>query len=126
MRCCEQLLKAQGHEHATPPYGLWYNYCVNSPQDDVEGVLTRLHVDGKNLALMMCVVFIWGKCVLPAANDSTSLTFIRQLSPQGEGMAGLVGSWTHHRVAPRVSVVLPLISLHPFQRQHPRLVYMDN
>ncbi|KAI0687310.1 hypothetical protein C8Q76DRAFT_803615 [Earliella scabrosa] len=30
------------------------------PQDNVEGVLTRPHVDGKNLALMMCVVFVWG------------------------------------------------------------------
>ncbi|KAI0744786.1 hypothetical protein C8Q76DRAFT_789270 [Earliella scabrosa] len=61
VRRCEELLKEQGHKHATPPYGLWYNYCINGPQDEVEGVLTRPHVDGKNLALMMCVVFVWGK-----------------------------------------------------------------
>ncbi|KAI0691741.1 hypothetical protein C8Q76DRAFT_698506 [Earliella scabrosa] len=61
VRRCSDLLAAQGHEHARPPFGYWYNYCINGPQDDVQGVLTRPHVDGKNLAFMMCVVFVWGK-----------------------------------------------------------------
>lgn len=58
---CAAALKKQGHKHAVPPYGCWYNYCVNGPQGDVEGVMTRPHVDGKNLALMLCVVFVWGE-----------------------------------------------------------------
>ena len=68
---CEELLIKQGCKHARPPYGFWYNYCINGPQDDVKGVMTRPHVDGKNLAIMMCVVFVWGECEFGVSLAST-------------------------------------------------------
>ena len=60
---CRKYLLELGYpaELANPPYGLWYNYCINGPRGDVTGVSTQPHVDGKNLALMMCVVFVYGE-----------------------------------------------------------------
>ncbi|RPD69760.1 hypothetical protein L226DRAFT_575408 [Lentinus tigrinus ALCF2SS1-7] len=57
---CRRKLRQQGHKHADPPFICFYNYCINGPQDDVLGVSTEPHVDGKNLALMFCAVFVWG------------------------------------------------------------------
>ena len=50
-------------EIAKPMFGLWYNYCINGarPGTEVEGVMCLPHTDGQNLALMMCVLFIYGK-----------------------------------------------------------------
>ena len=50
-----------GCEWATPLFGCFYNYCINGPRAQVLGVSTEPHVDGKNLALMLCGVFVWGK-----------------------------------------------------------------
>ncbi|RDX40344.1 hypothetical protein OH76DRAFT_1423751 [Lentinus brumalis] len=60
---CETKLREQDRgEHATPLFGKFYNYCINGPRKGVvDGVSTGPHVDGKNLALMMCAVFVWGK-----------------------------------------------------------------
>ncbi len=60
---CAASLEEQGYSSETsrPMYGYWYNFCVNGPREHVQGVMTKPHVDGKNLALMMCVVFVWGE-----------------------------------------------------------------
>ena len=58
---CEAKLKAMGCKWATPLFGRFYNYCINGPRAQVLGVSTEPHVDGKNLALMLCGVFVWGE-----------------------------------------------------------------
>ncbi|KAI0694477.1 hypothetical protein C8T65DRAFT_698961 [Cerioporus squamosus] len=59
---CAQKLAEQGWEHAMPMFGYWYNFCINCPRPNSNlGVSTLPHVDGKNLALMVCAVFVWGK-----------------------------------------------------------------
>ena len=58
---CEAKLKAMGCEWATPLFGRFHNYCINGPRAQVLGVSTEPHVDGKNLALMLCGVFVWGE-----------------------------------------------------------------
>ena len=64
-RCRDSLL-AMGVEPdiAIPQYGCWYNFCINGPRGDVKGVFTKPHADAKNLALMMCAVFVYGKFFL--------------------------------------------------------------
>ncbi|KAI0738690.1 hypothetical protein C8Q80DRAFT_1275652 [Daedaleopsis nitida] len=60
---CEESLKRMGYgeDVARPRYGYWYNFCINGPCGKVRGVMTRPHVDAKNLALMMCAVFVYGR-----------------------------------------------------------------
>lgn len=62
---CQRSLEQMGYkpEIAKPMFGLWYNYCINGarPGTEVEGVMCLPHTDGQNLALMMCVLFIYGK-----------------------------------------------------------------
>ncbi len=59
---CEASLRAQKLDYAKPLFGCFYNYCINGPQGEVKGVSTEPHVDGKNLALMFCCIFIYGEC----------------------------------------------------------------
>ena len=55
-------LERQGFGNmAKPPYGYWYNYCINGPRNNVKGVFCKPHVDGKNLAVMLCGVFVYGQ-----------------------------------------------------------------
>lgn len=70
VRHCILSLTLQGEEftrYAVPLFGYWYNFCINGPngKTGVKGVFTKPHVDGKNLALMMCVVYVWGKYSCP-------------------------------------------------------------
>ncbi|KAM5530099.1 hypothetical protein V8D89_016240 [Ganoderma adspersum] len=60
---CEENLIAMGVDPdlAKPRYGCWYNFCINGARGSVKGVLTRPHADAKNLALMMCAVFVYGQ-----------------------------------------------------------------
>ncbi|RPD70722.1 hypothetical protein L226DRAFT_224805 [Lentinus tigrinus ALCF2SS1-7] len=59
-RCAAKLLE-QGWDYAIPMFECWYNYCINAPRPGSQlGVCTEPHVDGKNLALMVCAVFVWG------------------------------------------------------------------
>ncbi|PIL26012.1 hypothetical protein GSI_11766 [Ganoderma sinense ZZ0214-1] len=60
---CQAKLEAMGYPPhiAQPQYGLWYNFCINGPRGEVKGVSTQPHADAKNLAIMMCVVFVYGK-----------------------------------------------------------------
>ncbi|KAI0746737.1 hypothetical protein C8Q80DRAFT_1271584 [Daedaleopsis nitida] len=61
--CVASLLRMGIPESiAKPRYGLWYNYCINGarPSRPTQGVMTLPHVDGENLALMMCAVFVYG------------------------------------------------------------------
>ena len=60
---CEEKLREQGHDHVSPQFECFYNFCINGPQKDVLGVCTEPHVDGKNLALMFCAVFVWGSYI---------------------------------------------------------------
>ncbi|RPD69242.1 hypothetical protein L226DRAFT_539921 [Lentinus tigrinus ALCF2SS1-7] len=65
VRHCAECLKLMDEpfaRYAEPMFGYWYNYCINGARvgAGVDGVMTRPHVDGKNLALMMCVVFVYG------------------------------------------------------------------
>ena len=62
---CQNSLEKLGYgpEIAKPMFGLWYNYCINGarPGGVVDGVSCFPHTDGQNLAIMMCVLFIYGK-----------------------------------------------------------------
>ena len=60
---CEENLLKMGckPEIAKPQYGYWYNFCINGIRGKVDGVSTTPHADSKNLALMFCAVFVYGK-----------------------------------------------------------------
>ena len=75
---CQRSLEKMHYppEIAKPMFGLWYNYCINGarPGTDIEGVSCFPHTDGQNLALMMCVLFIYGKCILFCHSQHSLLT----------------------------------------------------
>lgn len=51
-RCAEEL-------GIKPLYGHFYNFCVNHPESDPR-VHCGPHVDWKNVAVGICVLFIYG------------------------------------------------------------------
>ncbi|KAI1787490.1 hypothetical protein LXA43DRAFT_1028896 [Ganoderma leucocontextum] len=60
--CRDRLLAMGVHpDIAIPQYGCWYNFCINASRGQNKGVFTRPHADAKNLALMMCAVFVYGR-----------------------------------------------------------------
>ena len=46
----------------TPLYGLFYSFCLNAarPEDGVGRVHCSPHIDWKNLAIGICVIFVYG------------------------------------------------------------------
>lgn len=42
-------------------FGLFFNFCINAPLDPAERIHCAPHVDWKNLAMGICVVFVYGK-----------------------------------------------------------------
>ncbi|KAA1480172.1 hypothetical protein DENSPDRAFT_855735, partial [Dentipellis sp. KUC8613] len=55
---CAKTLEAQyGFK---PAYDLFYNYCLNFPSQEVLRVYCEPHVDWKNVALGVCLLFIHG------------------------------------------------------------------
>ena len=59
--CTDNLLElGVAPELASPWYGCWYNFCINSMWGTIKGVSMWPHADAKNLMLMMCIVFIYG------------------------------------------------------------------
>lgn len=95
---CRQGLISLGYDEtlATPIYGAWYNYCINGPRGEVEGVFVMPHVDGKNLAIMMCAVFVYGKAFMIPCTMYMILSSYRPFQPQGEGLARPLGSQVDH------------------------------
>ena len=63
----ERVLDQRMKEGEEVPYdgknlfGLWLNFCVNSPlpQHGIHNVVCDPHVDGKNGAMLVCVVFVY-------------------------------------------------------------------
>ena len=124
VRCCTEKLIALGCDPAIakPLFGYWYNYCINGPRPhaSVEGVSCQPHTDGQNLAIMMCVLFIYGKCfklVIIVCLEGCSHC-CRRLRLEGESMVSLVGGKTHHPAAHRGSFLLSFRTFHSFQHQH--------
>ncbi|KAG1721347.1 hypothetical protein EDB19DRAFT_1835556 [Suillus lakei] len=54
-RACAEALRIQ------PLYGHFFNFCLNSARAGVRRVHCSPHVDWKNIAIGVCVVFIYGK-----------------------------------------------------------------
>jgi hypothetical protein len=56
-RQCAQRLGIQ------PLYGLFFNFCLNAPRlyKGIKRVHCLPHVDWKNLAIGICVVFVYGE-----------------------------------------------------------------
>ncbi|KAF9039512.1 hypothetical protein BDZ89DRAFT_1060957 [Hymenopellis radicata] len=44
----------------TTPFGLFFNWCLNAPRLGVKRVHCDPHVDFKNIALGICIVFVYG------------------------------------------------------------------
>jgi hypothetical protein len=44
-----------------PGYGLFWNFCINTPDGKFLRIHCRPHVDAKNLALGICALYIWGR-----------------------------------------------------------------
>jgi len=42
-------------------FGLFFNFCLNSPCKGVKQVFCTPHVDWKNIAFGVCMIFIYGK-----------------------------------------------------------------
>ncbi|KAE9393022.1 hypothetical protein BT96DRAFT_999823 [Gymnopus androsaceus JB14] len=41
-------------------FGLFFNFCLNSPRNGVKRVFCKPHVDWKNVAFGVCMIFIYG------------------------------------------------------------------
>ncbi|KAF9026649.1 hypothetical protein BDZ89DRAFT_1134689 [Hymenopellis radicata] len=48
------------HHKIEPMFGLFWNWCLNAPLAGVKRVFCDPHVDFKNLALGVCIVFVYG------------------------------------------------------------------
>ncbi|KAA1471025.1 hypothetical protein DENSPDRAFT_849962 [Dentipellis sp. KUC8613] len=55
--CAKVLEDEQGIK---PDYDLFFNFCLNYPSDDARRVYCLPHVDWKNIALGVCLVFVHG------------------------------------------------------------------
>jgi hypothetical protein len=106
-RCKAYMKKTYNLE---PGYGLFWNFCVNSPCKLFKRIHCKPHVDAKNLALGICVLYIWGK----PSNRSIlcKLTMgVRQIQPLGKILACNLGGRYHYRTASRCVSSLPLCDL---------------
>lgn len=43
----------------SPEFGLFWNFCVNAPYEEVRDVICRPHVDAMNGAVLLCAVFVF-------------------------------------------------------------------
>ncbi len=60
LRYEECIAYTRAHYGLTPDYGLFWNWCLNAPRPGVKRVHCDPHVDAKNLALGICIVFVYG------------------------------------------------------------------
>ena len=44
-------------------FGLFFNFCLNAPRPGVRRVFCRPHVDWKNIAFGLCMIFVYGEPV---------------------------------------------------------------
>lgn len=42
-------------------FGLFFNFCLNAARNGVKRVFCKPHVDWKNLAFGVCMIFVYGK-----------------------------------------------------------------
>jgi hypothetical protein len=77
-----------------PRYGLYWTFCLNSPNPDsgIFRIHTCPHVDSKNLALAVCVVYVYGIFFFRFVAN-ISIYKLRQIQFQGEVMACNMGAW---------------------------------
>ncbi|KAK1217049.1 hypothetical protein PQX77_020323 [Marasmius sp. AFHP31] len=58
-RCADDMERKYG---IRPPYGgLFWNFCLNGARSKVPRVFCDPHIDFKNLALAVCMIFVYGK-----------------------------------------------------------------
>ncbi|KAI0055118.1 hypothetical protein BV25DRAFT_1843180 [Artomyces pyxidatus] len=58
-RRCHQVIKDEyGIE---PLFGLFYNFCLNAARPGVPRVFCQPHVDWKNIAIGVCLIFVYGE-----------------------------------------------------------------
>ncbi|THU99055.1 hypothetical protein K435DRAFT_856024 [Dendrothele bispora CBS 962.96] len=43
-----------------PPFGVFWNFCLNSPRRGIKRVFCNPHIDAKNVALGLCMIFVYG------------------------------------------------------------------
>jgi hypothetical protein len=62
-QCAKYMKSKYGLESA---YGLFWNFCLNSPRPDkhIFRIHCHPHVDAKNLALGLCVLYVYGISLL--------------------------------------------------------------
>jgi hypothetical protein len=49
------------HYNISPSYGYFWNFCCNGPRGNIKLVHCRPHVDAKNIALGICILYVYGK-----------------------------------------------------------------
>ena len=83
------------HKISKPMFALWYNYYINSarPGTEIKGVSCYPHTNGQNLALMMCVLFIYSKCIPVLHSQPALLTIGQENSISRKNMASSLESW---------------------------------
>ncbi|KAK7020705.1 hypothetical protein VNI00_017647 [Paramarasmius palmivorus] len=57
-RCSDYMLANKGFE--APYGGIFFNFCLNGAREGVDRVFCDPHVDFKNVALGVCMVFVYG------------------------------------------------------------------
>ncbi|KAK7049896.1 hypothetical protein VNI00_005326 [Paramarasmius palmivorus] len=55
--CSEWMLE---HHRLKAPYGVFFNFCLNGTRHGIERVHCKPHVDFKNVALGVCMVYVYG------------------------------------------------------------------
>ncbi|KAK7037413.1 hypothetical protein VNI00_011163 [Paramarasmius palmivorus] len=58
--CSDYMRDRYGEEFKAPYGGIFFNFCVNGVRYGVPRVFCKPHVDHKNVALGVCMVFVYG------------------------------------------------------------------
>lgn len=112
-----------------PGFGLYWNFCVNAPRsfqpisydeprvlrEGPSEVLCDPHLDGKNLALAVCLLFIYGaSCDITLFKLKYSVQLERHIQIKREVLACGLGGRHHHRAAPGCLSCISIILILPF------------
>lgn len=71
-KTCREYIKIK--YGITTPFGLFFNWCLNAPRPGVKRVHCDPHVDFKNIALGICIVFVYGWSRRPPVTPSDRST----------------------------------------------------
>ncbi|THU81765.1 hypothetical protein K435DRAFT_808819 [Dendrothele bispora CBS 962.96] len=77
-----------------PPFGVFWNFCLNSSRPGVKRVFCQPHIDAKNVALGLCMIYVYDLPLYTTENTSGATAVQKPMQKIGIGKRLLgVGQW---------------------------------